>query len=94
MAPDLDAEREQRRAVARYGITRHRLADTGFYRVHEPVAEYAGLTYDEGSEICERLNQQATNAAGRTRSAFCATSYTLTLETPLPRRRTPERPTN
>ena len=86
MAPDPGTLIELWRAVARYGITRHRLADNGFYRVHEPVAEYTGLTYDEGEKICERLNREAWNAAGRPWSTFAVTSYTLTLETPLPKR--------
>jgi len=89
MAPDLENLRQQWRAVARYGITRHRLADNGFYRVHEPVPGYTDLTYDEGKEICERLNYEAWNAAGRPRTTFGVPSYTLTLETPLPNRWTP-----
>jgi hypothetical protein len=89
MAPDLATLREQWRVVARYGITRHRLANNGFYCVHEPVPEYTGLTYDEGNRICERLNLEAWNAAGRPWSTFGVTSYTLTVETPLPKRWTP-----
>lgn len=85
MDDQLELLRAAHRAVARYGIYRHRLAEDGYSRVNEPL-DFSGLTWAEVVPYCDRMNQDARAKAGNPTDTWGLTQYYPRLETPLPPR--------